>query len=528
MSNDSGPDAPQDKPNWKGRLGLYADTMGIIGGGGVMLNLLWWWLSRPQNAFFLALFFTSLGLSVAFAFTFLLDRLFVTHDAPFVSIGNHLSAPRGVQPSAGTSASQENDTSQDRSFKSPLEPQPAPNIVCLPEDRLFVVELDRHQAFRESEYHGPGALRPVAAAFTNAPRPPHKVGSVSNVTAQIEFYNPALPDREVYRVNHACWLNEESPYVSFALGTVHHVIIGVFQHKKDGTSGFEPDFTIYGNSPDRNAPLSKYHDRFSENFKIKVRLIVGEHGESSSEHDFELHHTPGQGFSCGYISEEEKQKRRAYFNGELIKLVARGEAFVTTPLINLGWDKLYEDIHKWTGEVSTLIHRHHGWPLSSRFSNVSELKPYPHKISDGYRSFFDELYTRVENLKEIAREHGAPIPASDISKQIQEVAAKRRIEILKDLAGFVEQANKLLDCTKTMRVSLGERDLYVWDVEIFDYLSEHLDRADALVMSDASLEDYTPREDTPLAFHDLFRRVHTRVVRLNRLIDEIQSGRRTV
>jgi hypothetical protein len=529
MSHDTDrPGVSGDQPAWQRRLSLYADVLGIIGGVGFVFSILWWSLSQPQHPFVVLLFFISVGISIAFIFIFLLDRLLATHDHPLESIGEHLSTPAEARSPIKTLTTQENAASQERQFKSSSELQLAPNIVCLPEDRLDFVELDRHQVFRESEYYGSGALRAVAAAFTNAPKPPHKVGSASNVSAQIEVYEAEWPDRERYRVNYACWLNEESPYVSFKLGTVHHVVLGVFQHKKDGASGFEPEFTIYGNSPDRNAPLSKYPDRFSKYLKIKVRLIVGEHGEFSSEHDFELQHTPGQGFTFGYVSEEEKQQRRTYFNGEVSKLIAKGEAFVTIPLINPNWEELYDKIHKWKAEVSTLLHRHHGWPLSHCFSNTSEPKPYPHKIPDGYRSFFDALYTQIENLKEIAREQGVDAPVTDVPKQVEEVAAKRRVKILKDLSGFAEQANELLDCTKTMRVSLGERDLYVWDNEIFDYLSEHLDRADALMMNDASLEDYTPPEDVPQAFHDLFRKVHTRLARLTRLIEEIESCRHVV
>ena len=404
----------------------------------------------------------------------------------------------------------------------------APNIVCLGESRLDFVEFDRHQVFRESNYYGAGALRAVAVEFTNAPKPPERVTPISNVTAQIVFYDAEWPDREEYRVNHACWLNEESPYVSFNLDTIHYLIVGVCQHKRDGTDGFEPDFTIYGNSPDRNSPLLKYPDRFTARFKIKVKLIVGEHGNFSSEHHFELEHTPGQGCGITHITEEESQKRKVYINGELMKLIARGEQFVTTPLINPGWDKLYEDIHKWTGEVSALLQRNFGIPLSSRFTSVNEVKPYPHKISEGRRSFFDELYTRIENLKEIAREQGAPVPATDVSKQIQEVTNKRREEMLKDLARFAADATALLDYTKMIRLSTYIRDLHVWDSEIFDYLSANLDRADAALIIEEASVAYTLPADAPSGCHDFLRQVNSRLVRLNNLIDAIQSGRRAL
>ncbi len=134
-----------------------------------------------------------------------------------------------------------------------------PNIICLAEDDLFVT-LDRHEIFRETEDYGPGALRAATVKFTNEPKLGRKVRSVNNVRAQIIYYDSDWPEREAYRIDYGCWLNEESPYVSFNLSdnAVQQLIVVAFQHKKDGGYGFERKVTIYGNSPDRNAPLIRY------------------------------------------------------------------------------------------------------------------------------------------------------------------------------------------------------------------------------------------------------------------------------
>lgn len=405
-----------------------------------------------------------------------------------------------------------------------------PNIVCEGEDDLFV-ELDKHEIFRETEYYGAGALRADTVRFANEPKAGHKVASANNVRAQIIFYDFDWPEREAHRVDYACWLDEESPYVSFDLAdnAIHRLMIGVFQNKKDGSDGFEPEYIIYGNSPKRDAPLSRYVIRHSERYKVKIRLIVGEHGEFSSEHDCELEIDPGNGsFSFQYITEDEKQKRRESAHHEFIKLIAEGEAFVTTPLINIDWDKIYSDIHEWIAKVSTLIDRLFGRSVSWRFTSIGELTLYPHKISDSRRGFFDKLYTQLEHLKEIAREHGAPILPTDVSQQIQEVTDKRRKQILDDLAEFAARAKALLEYAQIKRLSLHERDLHVWDAEIFDYLSNNLNRPDTALISDENLEEYTQPENAHVSCHSFLKRVHSRLIRLNRLIEDIQSGRRAV
>lgn len=409
------------------------------------------------------------------------------------------------------------------------ERRPAPNINCEGEDDLFV-ELVKHEIFRETDYYGPGALRADVLKFANEPKPGHKVANVGNVRAQIKFYDFDWPERVDYRIDYACWLNEETPYVSFDLAdnAIHYLIIGVFQNRKDGSDGFEPEYTIYGNSPDRNAPLSRYVIRYPERYRVKVRLIVGEHGEFSTEYTCELNVDPGdESFSFQYVTEEEKQRRKESARLELIKLIKEGEAFVMVPLINVAWDNLYSSIHEWIAKVSKWLDLQFGRSVSSRFTSVGELTPYPHKIHEGYRRFFDELYTRIEHLKEIARDEGAELPDTDVSKRVQEVADKRRKKILEDLHGFVARATALLDY-KTHRPSTHERELHIWDNELFDYLSEYLNRADTTLLSDENLEQYTLPEGTPAWCQGFLNRVHTRIVRLNHLIEEISSGRRGV
>lgn len=411
-----------------------------------------------------------------------------------------------------------------------VEKRLEPNVVCEGEGDLFV-ELDGGGVFRKTEYYGPGALRADALKFANQPVPGRRVAGVDKVRAQIIFYDFDWPEREAHRVDYGCWLDEESPYVSFDLSdnAIHHLMIGVFQNKRDGGDGFEAQYTIYGGGPVRGVPLSQYVLRHPARYRVKVMLVAGEYGEFSSEHECELEIDPDAGsFSFAHITEAERRGRRESAQRELMKLVSEGEAFVTTPLVNPDWDKLYTEIHEWEAKAAGLTTRLFGRSVSYRLTSTAELKPYPHKIRDGRRRFFDELYTKLENLKEIAREQGAPMPAPDVSKQVREVAEKRRERILTDLAEFAARVAALIEHSEIRRLSQHERDLYVWDADIFDYLSEHLDRADALSICNGDLEEYTPPEDAHVSCHDFLRRAHSRLARLNRLIEEIRSGGRAV
>jgi class 3 adenylate cyclase len=170
----------------------------------------------------------------------------------------------------------------------------APNIVCEGAGDLFV-ELVKHEIFRETDDCGPGALRADTLKFANEPKLGHKVAGVDKVRAQIRFYDFDWPERETYRVEYACWLDEETPYVSFDLSdnAIHHLMIGVFQNRKDGSDGFEPEYTIYGNSPDKNASLSRYVIRYPERYRVRVRLIAGE--QRRVVPDSRIHGTPPEG-----------------------------------------------------------------------------------------------------------------------------------------------------------------------------------------------------------------------------------------
>ncbi len=161
---------------------------------------------------------------------------------------------------------------------------PAPNIVCLGDDDLFV-DLDRHEIFREVAHHE-YALRAITVKFINEPNPPQKVGSVSNVQARILYYRPDFPDRVEPEVHYACWLNQESSFVSFDVNKVHHLIIGTFQLNPEG--GYANYFTFYENNLDTRKPLSKCIYQHCEGFRVKVKLVAGEHGEFGREEDLKL------------------------------------------------------------------------------------------------------------------------------------------------------------------------------------------------------------------------------------------------
>jgi hypothetical protein len=307
-----------------------------------------------------------------------------------------------------------------------------PNIVCEGDADLFVT-LGANKIFRRAEPKT-APLRVAAVKFTNEPKPPHKVASVvNNVRARIRFYDWDWHEKEDHRVDYGCWLNEASPYVSFNLTdkVVHYLIVAVFGLIKEGDGGYKPELTIYGNSPDKNMSIPEYANRFSWDYRVKVSLIVGEHGEFSREYDFELRGDPKTSYSFEYITEEEKQNRRTSFAHELERsFIVKGERFFVKPDETTDWGKYYSDAHEWRNGVYKYIKAHHGTSIARRFLDVPELKPFPHEIPDGRDRFLDELYTQFVNLKEMAKEYGfvqsrfqetqenhAAIPAEKVEEQ---------------------------------------------------------------------------------------------------------------
>lgn len=391
---------------------------------------------------------------------------------------------------------------------------PEPNVVCLGEGDLFV-ELDEDGIFRDAGY-GEGNLRAIAPKFVNEPKLPkrEKVGSAQKVRAQIIFYEPDWPDREYLRVDHACWLDERSPYVTLGLDGVGYVIAGIFETPRHA-SGYKT-FTIYGNHPVKNGAQPLLTMPPHAKYKIKVRLIVGEHGEFSSEHDFELD-AQGGVYSFEHVTETEKELRNESTKAELKKLVNEGDKLFNTPFINMDWDKLYSDVHTWNARVCKMVRRFYGLVASSRVDSSTITNQYPHKITDGYKRFFDEYYSRFIGLQEIAREQGV----SFTTTSPEEVAKERSKRIVADLSAFSEQGNGLLQSVlhgygPSMRMGVMK-----WEDRVYTYLENHLDKSVAIsFISDTDLETCVLPESTRTFQRDLLDRVHTRIVRLSRLVEK--------
>jgi hypothetical protein len=270
-----------------------------------------------------------------------------------------------------------------------------PNIVCLGEGDVFV-ELDRHEIFRESENYE-CALRAVTARFCNLPNPPNKVGNSNNVGAHIIFSDWDFP-YEPQRVHYACWLNEESPYVSFPVGKLHHLIIGAFVPGTDG--GYE-SFMTYENTLDPSARLSRLGYQKSRGFRIKVVLMVGEGGEFSQEHDFELRIQPSGSFTFEYLSEERKQRRRL----QLRRIVEEGETLLTKASRNDWTDQLSQNSTEWDQKLRATLRDTFGGLYCNRFLEAP-LREYPcfDERSRSRKGFLDRLYTQVSKLKETNEE----------------------------------------------------------------------------------------------------------------------------
>ncbi|SRR6266404_721993 len=280
--------------------------------------------------------------------------------------------------------------------------QAAPNLVCLGDDHLYV-EIDRQEVFRQSD-HVLTCLRAITVKFRNAIKPGEKIGSIGNVRAHIVYYDLVIQDRIAKEVDHACWLNEELPDVSFGADKLHHLILGTLQPGSNDEDA-ENAFTVYENDPDRSVPLSKTHYLHPKGFRILVQLVAGEHGEFSTKGDeFEVILKEG-GFIVDHLTEQRKREIRERLYRQLTEMIREGEKFfVGAGDIASSW--FYPEAHQWRNRVDIFIRDRLGLKLSMRFRDISNIKAYPYReeVEQRHRGFLDELHTRFINLSEITKE----------------------------------------------------------------------------------------------------------------------------
>jgi hypothetical protein len=205
------PGASEDKPAWQGRLSLYADLLGIVGGVGFVLSVLWWLLSRPQHPFFVILFFIGIGVSVAFIFVFLLDRLLATHIHPLESIGEHLSTVSEAQPPAKTLTTQKNAAEQS-----------AHNLNYGVIERLPAHE--ENGILVEGHTGGESDAFVYGVKIGNKFDPSRKVGGINDVSAEI-FYKPL--DGQTLHVPRGAWLSTNRYRVDFGVNDEHRLVVAV-------------------------------------------------------------------------------------------------------------------------------------------------------------------------------------------------------------------------------------------------------------------------------------------------------------
>ncbi len=397
-------------------------------------------------------------------------------------------------------------------------PKVEPNIVCDEFDQ-FVKFEDGY--FQSSDTFYSDSPRVLGAAITNEPKPPERIGSLEDVEAQVIFYDLRVPEWESHKVRRAHWLDYKYPSVTIPPNSTRNVIFGIIDCSNIS-------FTIYENNREegrKTLPTTPQMHMNCQGFAIKVRLIAGKHREWSKEFDFVLRDIGKTGFHFRYVSDDFKKDAVNVLRLHIATLLIEGETFVTMPLINVAWEKLYQDIHSWRNKVWKALEEYSP-ALLQQFTSPSVRHEYPHKIPDGNKQFFDETYTQVENLKEIGRAHGMPIPASNVYKEKQEVSEKRRKKITDDLRVFAERLAMIREHPNTMRSSQDERALHILDAEIHSYLLSYLNKEDAALILSSNLEDYVPLHG--VAESELVRRVTSRLLRLNSLLDDIESGRRVV
>ena len=183
-----------------------------------------------------------------------------------------------------------------------------PNLVYVECNPHLFLDLKKGGIFRETELEMPTeGLWPLAIKYRNEAMPPKKVGLV-NVNAHITFQNKQYPELTKQEMDHGCWLDEPSPYISFNAGETRYLIIGTFRPKKEG--GFEPGFIIYGRNP--NGELLQIMYSGSGHYKIRITLNAGKHGEFGRTDDFRLKVTDQHGYEFSRWTEDDEQRHRIY------------------------------------------------------------------------------------------------------------------------------------------------------------------------------------------------------------------------
>jgi hypothetical protein len=294
-----------------------------------------------------------------------------------------------VRFAAHTHPSKPSETVEQESKRS--EPVPAPNIVCLGDDYLWV-ELDRHEIFCESENQDQ-VLGAFTAKFCNQPKPAEKVGAIDNVEAYI-IYTYRESSWEPHWVRHACWLGEGSSIVPFGLNRERHLIIGTFTQVQ-AKNGQEIHFTTYDN-PSSDARLIRIGFQPCSGFRIKVGIVAGEHGEFSQEHEFDL-------FADGqfeYRSPKRKQADRRHLEG----LVAQGEVLLARASKEDWTTALSNESTEWDTTVMQVIREKFGRVVCDQFlEDCRQQRDYTctDKRSRERKSYLDWVYTQISNLKEL-------------------------------------------------------------------------------------------------------------------------------
>lgn len=273
--------------------------------------------------------------------------------------------------------------------------RPTPNIVCIGEYDGYVL-TDEQGVFRE--YNGLDNSRKYAlsAVFCNEPNPPQKISEINNVEAQIFLYDLDYPESLIYRVQRGYWLNEKSPYASFGRNSVRKLIIGTMEDLK---------FTVFENTSDSDGDSlpSKKTIRCPAGYKIKVRLVGGEHSEWSREFEFELRMPSEASYGFQYLSEKVKKVNKEFAKHHLGRFIGEGRRLLHESVKR---DKqFYAEANKWCNEVERFIREFLLLRQAKKFSNITELRHYQHTTSKKSKRFLDELYTRFVNLEEIAKEY---------------------------------------------------------------------------------------------------------------------------
>jgi hypothetical protein len=285
MSHDSGPDSGHG--GLRESLALYADFLQVGSAGGTVVSFLLWLIGLLPSIALVVLSSFCLGVF----FVLMLAKVFISNNEPLSSIGTHLQTAH-LEPRQDEAQliQRQVDAGALREVRQPPAPLTQSGAGDRAEPNLVCGVIDRLPAHEEYGILVKGHAEDDSDAFVYGVRignefdPSRKVGSISDVSAQIFYTSPEGRNLKVLR---GTWLSESRYKVDFDVNHEHSlVIVGI---PRRVTQGSQLVFYFKREASDSDRGIE---DRISalggDSYQVKIRLINEAEAVVYGEFDYKL------------------------------------------------------------------------------------------------------------------------------------------------------------------------------------------------------------------------------------------------